>query len=150
MPEPQEVLDGVAHAGAVIGADRIDGEGAAELALDRDDRPVELGERGEEPAVVLARRRDQHRVDPAAVEGAHIRRVDLGVVVRAHDEERIAGRTEHELGAGDDLGGERVGEVGGDEADQVGGAAAQTLGDVIRLVAELGRGGQHAQAAAPA
>ena len=123
------MVDRLAHAAAVVGADRIDGEGTAELALDRDDRPVELGERGEQAAIVLARRRHQHRVDPPAVQVADIRRIGLGVVVRAHDEERIAGRPEHELGAGDDLRRERIGQVGGDEADQVGRAATKALGD---------------------
>ena len=72
MAEADEVIDGLAHAVAMVGADRVGPNVPAELALDRDDRAVELGERVEEIPVALVGGRDQERVDPPAVEVANV------------------------------------------------------------------------------
>jgi hypothetical protein len=106
MAKAEKMGDGRARAGAVIGADAVDGKIGFELALQRDEGTFEIRLPGPQRAVILARGHNEERIDPAAVEVAHIGRIDAQVVVGAHDQQRITRGLQHVFGPGDDLSGE--------------------------------------------
>ena len=129
MAEADEMADGGPHPAAMIGANRIDRQGHAQLALQRHDRPVEFGKGGQKPGIVFARGRDQNRIDAPAVEMADICRVRRRVVIGAHDQQRIAGGPQDEFRPRHDLRREGIGEIGSDETDEVGRSAPEALGN---------------------
>jgi len=54
VAEADEVVDRRAHAAAVVGAHGVGGKRTEEFAFQRDDRPVELAERGEKAGMILS------------------------------------------------------------------------------------------------
>jgi hypothetical protein len=77
------------------------------------------------------------------LEQAHVRRVAVRVVLGVRQQHRVAALPERRLGALDDLGEQRVGDVADDEADRARLPAAQRLGEQVGLVAELGHDRHH-------
>ena len=90
----------------------------------------------------LARERQDHPVDAPGLEEPDVGGVELGLVLRVHQQHRVAGRAEHGLGARRDGRDQRVRDVADDVADRQRRPAAQALGQEVRLVLELVDGGQ--------
>jgi hypothetical protein len=89
MAQAEKMGDGHARPGAVISADAVDGKIGLELALQRDDGTLEIRQPRQQRAVILARGRNEKRIEPPPVEVAHIGRIDARVVVGAHDQQRV-------------------------------------------------------------
>ena len=84
-----------------------------------------------------ARRLGQdHAVDALGEEQAQVERFLLRVVVAAGDEQRVAGGMGRVLGAADDLGKERVGDIGHDHAERLRLLLRQAAREQVGLVAE--------------
>ena len=100
MAEIQQVLDGRSHPRLVVVA-----HDARPQIRRRTSRSimmighVHLGQDVEGPRAPLARERQDHAVDPPRLEEPDVGGVQLRVVLRVHQEHRVARRAEHGLGA---------------------------------------------------
>jgi hypothetical protein len=146
MPQVDEVLDGGLHARAMVVDHGAGAQPCGELAVDQDHRLVGLGDGVDRDRVRLARERQDHAVDPTAVEEPDVLGIEGRLVLRVHEQQRIARLPEHGLRPQHDLRHERVRDVGEHEADRERLAAAQALGQEVGLVLQPLHGVEHALA----
>ncbi len=134
------------HARSVIVLDRAGPDVCGHLAIDEHDRHVHRRSASQELRCRLAHGGEQHAVDPPGLEEADAADVQFGVVLRVHQEQRVAGLAQLGLSPQHDVREQRVADVAQHEPDRERLAATQALGQEVRLVLELGDGGQDAVA----
>jgi hypothetical protein len=108
-----------------------------QVAVEQDERQLARPQQIDDGRRVLLGQGQQEPVDLALLEQAHVVRVEPRVALGVRQEQRVPRRPQPTLGAGDDLGEDRVGDVGDGEADREGPAPAESLGEDVRAVAEV-------------
>ena len=146
VAEVQQVVDGGTHPRLVVVAHDARVELRVDVAVDHDHRHIDLVQHVERLLLALARQRQDHPVDATRLEEPDVRRIELGLVLRVHQQHRVARLAQHRLRARGDGRDERVGDVADHVADRKRRAATQALGQEIRLVLELVDRVEHALA----
>ena len=140
MAEPDQMLDRLVGAAAIVDADDV--EAGVGIGDEEDDRIARFAQRPDALELAMGGRIDEDAVDLARAED--VERGDLLVedVVARREHQTVAARRQLAL---DRAGGERqrrVHDVGEDQADGLGLAADQRLGDLIGEIVQLSRRGE--------
>ena len=144
MAHGEQVRDAGPGALDVVDGDQVGAE-VGRRAVDGDD----VQRRRQHLAVGVAGGVDRHEDDAGDALGAQrLEDVALArrVLVGVGEQQRVAGRLQHQLDAADHGGEERVLQVGDDHADRLAGADPQRPGGAARPVVERARGVLDAQA----
>jgi hypothetical protein len=137
VAQVQQVAHGLAHAAAMVVAHDAGIQVGIHVAIDHDHRHVDLVQDLQRLLTTLAGQREDHAVDPAGLEESDVGRIQLGLVLRVHEEHAVAGLAQDRFGARGDGRDERVGDVTDDVADRQRRPATQALGQEVGLVLQL-------------
>lgn len=137
-----EMFDGEAGAGDVVGADGIAGEGLRGAA-DADDGAFFFDEAGD-GVFAAGGHEEEEGVDLAAAEEVQIAGLGGEAVVGIAEQEGVAVFGEAVLNAANDAGVEGVGDVGDQHAEGFGGAGLEAAGDGVGGIVQLLHSGEHA------
>lgn len=137
-----EVIDGEAGAGDVVGADGVAIETLGDAA-DADDGTFFFDEAGD-GVFAAGGHEEEEGVDLAAAEEAQIAGLGVDVVVGITEEEGVAVFGETVLDAADDAGVKGVGDVGNQHAERLGGTGLEAAGDGVGGIVQLFDGGEDA------
>ena len=127
-----------AHPAGVVRLDRARAELGRDVAIEKDDRHLELGELLERRGIGLGRERQDQAIDPPAEQEPDMGDIERRLALRPHEHQRIAVRPKDRLDPESDAGEQRVRDVGDDETNRPRLAATQALGKEVRLVLEPG------------
>ena len=145
MAQPQQMLDRLSRAVAIVGPDIR--QRAADHASHRHDRrhgvrPL-LGDR---PRVRTAGRAHDDAGDIVLAQGSEHLRLTIGILIGVGEDRHEAEMIKGVLDADGELGEERIGEIADDHADEVGRGGAQAGGAAMIDVAERPHGPAYALA----
>ncbi len=141
VPQGKEMAHDQRAAGAGVGAHGVAGPGDRD-AVERDDRDAV------EPVGHTLLRgvggNEDNAVDALVAQGVQMRHLARQIVLGVAEEQAIAALCRLALQAARQLGEEQVRAIRHHQAEHVRLARAQAAGDVVRVVAELRDGGEHA------